>query len=144
MILTHKQTRDGALFAINRLSQNHVNLFEILKRGNLRQTRKCLRKELIGNSEEKKMTQTEQEHKCEVMTAILEDREDDQLRQNIVDIQIVDALLFVITTREFNTVTIPLLTAYLMMTDCCSNEFTIQCCRINPFSASIIIICAFY
>ncbi|KAA6403441.1 MAG: hypothetical protein EZS28_001033 [Streblomastix strix] len=132
-----KQTRNGALFAINHLSWNPVNLSEILKGYLLIQIRNSLRKELSGNSEENKMVQTEQEHKCEVLTAILEDREDDELRQNILDIGIVDSLLFIIATREFNTIILPLLTAYLMMTDCCSNEFTIQCCRKNPFPALI-------
>ncbi|KAA6394251.1 MAG: hypothetical protein EZS28_010226 [Streblomastix strix] len=66
-----------------------------------------LRKPYDGTLEQKKEIQNKQEGKCNILYAIIHDRNDDEIRKTIINSGIVDYLFFIFDTRDLSSITIP-------------------------------------
>ncbi|KAA6346311.1 MAG: hypothetical protein EZS28_052102, partial [Streblomastix strix] len=122
--------------ALNSLSRNKTNLTEIIHDNQINQITNELRKELEGNEEEIKLIQINQEGKCNLLIAIQEYREDDELRRQIIECGIVDALLHIFLTRSLESITLAYINAFFQLTLTCK-EIKQQIYLKNPYPALI-------
>ncbi|KAA6393593.1 MAG: hypothetical protein EZS28_010878 [Streblomastix strix] len=119
------------------LSQNAVNLTEIMDAVDLQSITNNLRRPLIGNEEEKRIILLQQEGNCDLLSVILEKRKNDELRKTIINSGIVDALLQIFLNYDLVFVTRPFTTLLFNLSTPSSNETNILIYRKNPYPALI-------
>ncbi|KAA6346666.1 MAG: hypothetical protein EZS28_052077, partial [Streblomastix strix] len=130
-------TKNTAKDALNSLSRNKTNRDEIIHDNQINQITNELRRKLEGNEEQNKLIENNQEGKCNLLIAILENREDDELRRQIIECGIVDALLHIFLTRGLESITPAYIDAFFKLTAPCSNEIRQQIYLKNPYPALI-------
>ncbi|KAA6377956.1 MAG: putative CAMK family protein kinase, partial [Streblomastix strix] len=130
-------TKKAAKVALNQLSRNKNNLTEILRTNFLAIITNELRKELEGTEEQIEQIQENQENLCNLLIGILKNREDNELRRQIIESGIVDALLHIFLTRRLETITPEYTNAFFKLIVPCSNEIRQQIYLKNPYPALI-------
>ncbi|KAA6384877.1 MAG: hypothetical protein EZS28_019597 [Streblomastix strix] len=128
-----KLTQQNAMFALNMLARDPVNLSQIINRDELLQIKNLLQIELKGNEKQKKEIIKQQENKCEFITGILRSRFDEQTRQEIIKIGIANILLNIFATRDFQTITLPFSTGFGVLCTSCSQELIQLIINMNPY-----------
>ncbi|KAA6372446.1 MAG: hypothetical protein EZS28_032027, partial [Streblomastix strix] len=102
--------------ALQSLAKNDVNHNQILKNLDLNAIAKNLQKELKGSEQEKQDIMQMQEFDCVLLYSILHGREDIQLRRDLINFGIVDALLHIFASRDLNEITQPYTQAFFVFT----------------------------
>ncbi|KAA6369492.1 MAG: hypothetical protein EZS28_034980, partial [Streblomastix strix] len=107
-----EKTKDALKF----LAQNETNRFEILNNFNLNAIADCLKIDFQGSIFETQEITKMQEARCLLIYSILYGREDLQIRRDLVNAGIVDALLHIFSSRLLESITRPYTQAFLVFT----------------------------
>ncbi|KAA6393688.1 MAG: hypothetical protein EZS28_010781 [Streblomastix strix] len=113
--------REESRDALYYLAQNYANLSEITKQLDLRSFASDLMKPLVYK-QSKRNEQQQQELKCQILSCLLRDRENDTLRMQIIEAGIVDSLFHVYTTRVLAQITQPYINVFYQLTVNTSDE----------------------
>ncbi|KAA6383638.1 MAG: hypothetical protein EZS28_020833, partial [Streblomastix strix] len=97
------------------LSSQSVNCQEILKGDFLVNIADDLKQPLVGNEIQRNAIQKKQETDCEILYAILNDREDNEARQSSIDVGIVIELIKIFNSRKFSLVTEPYANVFMSL-----------------------------
>ncbi|KAA6398514.1 MAG: hypothetical protein EZS28_005964 [Streblomastix strix] len=101
-----KWSKTVSFFAFQGLIKNEVNRSEFLKGDLLRTIVKDLQSPIEGTEEEQKATIKRQGRGCQIIYQLLDDRQDDSMRWQMIDIGIVDALLNIFEHRALDEITL--------------------------------------
>ncbi|KAA6376702.1 MAG: hypothetical protein EZS28_027771, partial [Streblomastix strix] len=113
---TVENIRVNSKYALVYLAQNSVNYNQIKKVIDMKSIAAELRKPLVGNEEYKKEILNRQEGQCNLLTLLIENKDDDDLRKDIIDSGIADSLLFIFETRIIPQITEPFTEAFFQIT----------------------------
>ncbi|KAA6399215.1 MAG: putative protein kinase [Streblomastix strix] len=119
--------------ALNGLAQNDENFNEIIKYINMEDISRDLGKNIEGNVDEMKKTQQQQEGNCLLLTSILLDRKDNQLRQKIINSRIAETLLHIFLNRNLELITQPFSKLFHLLTLPSSDEIKILLFNQQPY-----------
>ncbi|KAA6384950.1 MAG: putative CAMK family protein kinase [Streblomastix strix] len=95
-----------------------------------------LRLPYIGTRQQKQQVHQKQEISCRILINKLEYKEDDELRRQIIECGIVDALLHIFLTRRLESITLAYINAFFQLTLTCK-EIKQQIYLKNPYPALI-------
>ncbi|KAA6393975.1 MAG: hypothetical protein EZS28_010502 [Streblomastix strix] len=112
--------------SLSNLAQNSGNISEILKDVDLNKVASNMRKKFDCTDKEKKEIQTQWEKDCWLLSAILEGKTDDKLRQIIINSGVVDALLGIFLSRPLDVINQPLSYLISNMTSPASDAIQLQ------------------
>ncbi|KAA6390809.1 MAG: hypothetical protein EZS28_013663 [Streblomastix strix] len=108
--------KERAKDSLEYLAQNDKNRSEILNENELKKIGYDLRQSIDGTEEEKKEIIKKQEFNCILLYSVLYRREDYQLRRDVIDAGIVDALIHIYTSRDLNNISKPYIEVFFVLT----------------------------
>ncbi|KAA6380190.1 MAG: hypothetical protein EZS28_024283 [Streblomastix strix] len=84
--------------------QNAGNRAELLKQVNLNDIANDLKQPIEGNEDQKEEIQKKQQQGCNILQALLNERDDDELRRQILNLGIIDSLLNIYNTLDLEQI----------------------------------------
>ncbi|KAA6396328.1 MAG: putative protein serine/threonine kinase [Streblomastix strix] len=132
--------KDIVNFALCSLARNQVNLDEILKDNILITIKNKMKQELIEKKDRlNQMNElfNDQLYYCDLLIAVLYMREDDSLRQQLVDLSLIDSLLHIFATRDLRNIPRPYSELFSKIVDRCNNKIKQQIFNRKPYPSLV-------
>ncbi|KAA6390277.1 MAG: putative NEK/NEK2 protein kinase, partial [Streblomastix strix] len=117
--------KERAQIALKYLAQNDINRSEILNDEELKNIEQDLKQQIEGEEEQQKSILHRQEIDLFLLTQILKDQYDDDLRKRIISSGIIESLLFIFEMRDLSSISRMCSYAFFALTAWCSNEINI-------------------
>ncbi|KAA6384417.1 MAG: putative NEK/NEK2 protein kinase, partial [Streblomastix strix] len=125
--------KERTKIALKYLAQNNTNHSEILNEQELKRIEQDLKQPIEGTQEQQKNSTQRQETDLLLLSSVLEDREDDELRKRIISSGIIESLLIIFTTRDLNSITQTYSCAFIYLTHPSSVEIKLLLLQKKPY-----------
>ncbi|KAA6394036.1 MAG: hypothetical protein EZS28_010437 [Streblomastix strix] len=132
-LLSDETYRDKAKTAINYLIENAENREEITNQNNLKIMELDLKQTLEGDEDEQMLILQKQENWSLLLSVLLDEKTDEDLRKQIIEIGIVDQLIHIFETRDLALISRAMSYAFNILTIPASNEIRIQLYDKKPY-----------
>ncbi|KAA6379386.1 MAG: hypothetical protein EZS28_025088 [Streblomastix strix] len=129
--------KERAQKAIKYLAQNEQNRIYIINSEELKRIEQNLKQPIQGTEEQQKYILLKQETDLLLISSVLEDRNDDELRKGIISSGIVENLLFIFSNRDLNSVTQAYSQAFIGVINNSSDEIKLLIFNTNPYPGLI-------
>ncbi|KAA6357618.1 MAG: hypothetical protein EZS28_046855 [Streblomastix strix] len=103
----------------------------------LKRIAEILRQPLVGTQQQQQQIQKQQEDECRKLIIQYEGKEDDEGRLNIINLGIVEALIYIFLSRSLDLITNPFSELFLKITTPSSDEIILQLFSKNPYPSLI-------